>query len=99
MCAAASYLRALRERHGLSRATLASQVEATENTIWRIEDGRQEPSGPLLVALVTSVHGNWDHINGVFADTPACDETEAYDRRYRTNSQMNLTYGAVDGVA
>lgn len=31
----------------------------------------------------------WEAINGVFADTPAFDETEAYGRQYRTHHQAD----------
>ena len=52
-----AYVRALRERHGLSQEQLAAQTDVTTNTIWRVEAGRQEPRTSLLSALLAVLHG------------------------------------------
>ena len=59
---AAIYIRELREKRGISRAHVARQITVHENTLWRVESGRQQPSGPLLVALINAVDGRIDHV-------------------------------------
>lgn len=51
------YVKALRERRGMSQEQLANAVEVTTNTIWRVEAGRQEPRTSLLSALLAVLRG------------------------------------------
>lgn len=57
-----AYLGELRDGQHISRAQLAAMLETTEQTIFRIERGQQEPKGGLLVGLVTMLRGSWDEI-------------------------------------
>lgn len=36
-----------REKHGLSIAALAQQLECTDVTVWRYETGKREPRGKM----------------------------------------------------
>jgi transcriptional regulator with XRE-family HTH domain len=62
MKAATAYLWRLREKQKISRAKLANLVSTTENTIWRVETGQQEPGGRLLISLVTALQANWQDV-------------------------------------
>ena len=57
--AAATYLRHLRELRGYSRAFLVPLLRTTENTLWRIEDGRQDPGTELLISILSVLGGRF----------------------------------------
>ena len=46
----------------MSRAALADRVKVSENTIWRVESGRQEPGGVLLISMTEEIQGSFDDI-------------------------------------
>ena len=76
MAAVGQYIRALREGQHISRTGLASQLEVDATTLWRIEEGKQEPSGSLLVNLVTAVRGSFDDIHRLL-NSKSIDEDES----------------------
>lgn len=67
----AAYLRVLREDRGLSREKLAELVGVAGNTIWRIEDGRQEPGGAILLNLIATLRGNYEDVRRLLSDNDA----------------------------
>lgn len=48
-------LKALREAAGLSQYRLSQLSGVPQATIWRIEQGRQQPGARILVALSTAL--------------------------------------------
>lgn len=60
--AVGAYLQRLRQKKELSRAQLATLVDVTETSLWRIESGKQEPRGTLLFALIKAVDGSSDDV-------------------------------------
>lgn len=58
MEAMGSYIQALRGK--ISRARMADDIGTTENTLWRIESGKQEPGLDLLVRIMNYVNGSLD---------------------------------------
>jgi transcriptional regulator with XRE-family HTH domain len=68
MTSVAAYLRVLREQRGLSREKLAEMIDTSGNTIWRIEDGRQEPGGALLLNLIAAVRGSYEDVRRLLAE-------------------------------
>lgn len=86
MKAAAAYLWRLRERKKISRAKLANLVSTTENTIWRVETGKQEPGGRLLVSLVTVLQANWQDVVDLVDQKSATPE----DGRARADQWLAL---------
>lgn len=86
MKAAAAYLWRLRERQKISRAKLANLVSTTENTIWRVETGKQEPGGRLLVSLVTVLQANWQDVVDLVDQKTATPE----DGRARADQWLAL---------
>lgn len=83
MAALGGYVRGLRERQHVSRTGLAGQLEVDATTLWRIEEGKQEPSGGLLVTLIRALRGSFDDVAALLADKSA-DEgkgAELADRR------------------
>lgn len=57
MKALGAYFEVLRGDRG--RAALAADVGISEMSIWRIEDGSQEPRAELLNALVRTLRARW----------------------------------------
>jgi transcriptional regulator with XRE-family HTH domain len=62
MAALGGYLRTLREGQHISRTGLASQLDVDPATLWRIEEGKQEPGGTLLLDLVAAVRGSYEDV-------------------------------------
>ncbi len=71
MSAVAVYLRTVREGRGISRAKIAKIAKTSETTVYRIERGDQEPSAPLLMALVDAVGGSIEHVKQLILDKNA----------------------------
>jgi transcriptional regulator with XRE-family HTH domain len=67
----AAYLRVLREDQGLSREKLAEMIGVAGNTIWRIEDGRQEPGGAILLNLIATLRGSYEDVRRLLSDNDA----------------------------
>jgi hypothetical protein len=63
--------------HARSTMTLEERVAILEQEILALKRQLRQP------AIVPW----WEAINGVFADTPAFDETEAYGRQYRESQR------------
>lgn len=74
MKAAGAYLRALRERRGYSRAALASMVDTTETSLYRIEEQGQEPRAGLLAALLHALDGSWIDFRGLILTESATEQ-------------------------
>jgi transcriptional regulator with XRE-family HTH domain len=72
--AVGAYLQVLRESRKMSRAALAERVKASENTIWRIESGRQEPGGVLLISMTEEIQGSLDDIKALVCKKNASAE-------------------------
>lgn len=75
MEAVAGYLQAIREGRGISRARVAELTGYTENTIWRVERTRQEPSGELLFKFAYAISGNLLDIQTLILDPAATRAT------------------------
>lgn len=75
--AAMHYLYTLRDAAGITRAKLAALVQVTENTIWRVETGRQEPSGSLLVAIAHALHADWSDVEYLVVNNATDQDAEA----------------------
>lgn len=71
MEAVGSYLQALRDKRHISRARMADDIGTTENTLWRIESGRQEPGLSLLARMVVYVQGSIDEVVRLASRTDA----------------------------
>lgn len=69
------YLQVLREAAGLSRARVAADLGTTENTLWRIESGRQEPASTMLAGIVRAVGGDWPDVEALLLDGDADEAT------------------------
>lgn len=83
MPALGGYLRALREGRHITRTGLASQLDVDPTTLWRIEEGKQEPSGGLLIGLMRALHASVEDMNALFNSktaTAADAEKMAHDR-------------------
>ncbi len=81
MEAAGAYLQTLREGMKLSRAKLAEQLGTTENTLWRIEAGRQEPGGALLFGLIKQLRGAYDDVARLLEHDVPLAEAQALARQ------------------
>ncbi len=79
MQAVGAYFQELRDARNESRAAVASALGVTENTIWRVETGRQEPGASLLIALVRYLHARWEDVQALMArnDAQAIDGKQA----------------------
>jgi transcriptional regulator with XRE-family HTH domain len=75
MAGLASYIRTLREGQGITRAWLAEQAGTTETSLYRIENGKQEPSGQLLLNLVAAVRGSYTDARNLLAGNGADEHT------------------------
>jgi DNA-binding XRE family transcriptional regulator len=59
MEAVGAYLRTLRDDgRKISRAKLAAQLEVSEQSIYRIEENRQEPNPELLARIIATLGGD-----------------------------------------
>lgn len=67
MAAVGEYIRALREGQHITRTGLADQLDVDTTTLWRVEEGKQEPSGPLLISLVSAVRGSFEDVQQLVA--------------------------------
>lgn len=72
MKALGAYFEALRGDRG--RAALAADVGTSEMSIWRIEDGTQEPRAELLSALVRTLKAQWSDVERLLSDSGATAE-------------------------
>lgn len=72
--AAGAYLRELRKQQGFSQTKLAEMVGVTNNTIWRIEKGTQEPQAALIVALLAVLRGSAAHVHALLSNPKATNE-------------------------
>jgi|GEM_PF-1758717 len=89
MTAVSSYLRVLREDRGLSREKLGEMIDVAGNTIWRIEDGRQEPGGAILLNLVRAVRGSYEDVRRLLSDD-AADELKGRELAQARLGQANF---------
>lgn len=71
MIAAGAYLRALRDKKGVSQGKLGELIGVAGNTIWRIEKGKQEPQGAQMVALLAALDGRLDDMQRLLSDATA----------------------------
>lgn len=78
MEAVGSYIQTLRDKQSVSRARMAEDIGTTENTLWRIESGRQEPGVSLLARILQYVQGS---IEDVFRLAARADATVEDGRR------------------
>lgn len=72
MKALGAYFEVLRGDRG--RAALAADVGISEMSIWRIEDGSQEPRAELLNALVRTLRARWSDVEKLLSDSDATAE-------------------------
>lgn len=75
MAALGGYLRTLREEQHITRSGLAGDLGVDATTLWRIEEGKQEPSGSLLINLVAAIRGDYDDVRRLLADRNANEQT------------------------
>ncbi len=68
------YLQTLRDQLHLTRAKMAEEIGTTQNSIWRIESGRQEPGAWLLARIVQRVHGSLEDVLRLAVDATATIE-------------------------
>lgn len=88
---AGMYLRVLRERQKLTRDQLVERVKTNSNeavklsdvSLWSIEDGRQEPKGRLLFALIEALSASYEDISRLILDDSLTvdDARELAERR------------------
>lgn len=69
MEAVGAYIRTLRLQQKLTQTKLAELVGVSNNTIWRIEAGQQEPGGSQLAAILTIIRGRIDHVYELLSNT------------------------------
>lgn len=50
-----STIRALRDLRGLSRKALAAAADCSQPTIFRVENGQQDPTLPLLLRILDAL--------------------------------------------
>lgn len=74
MVAAGSYLKALRESQKLTQLDIATAIGSTVNTVWRVEDGRQEPKAANLVNWLAFLHGRAEDLAALINDASATVE-------------------------
>lgn len=89
MTAVGGYLRALREGQHISRTGLAGQLEVDPATLWRIEEGKQEPSGSLLLNLIAAIRGSYEDVRRLLADHDAGEEAG------RQMAELRLSQGQI----
>lgn len=79
--ALAGYFEGLRDGRGMTQTQLAARLgellnrEVDVTTIWRLETGRQRPSGEMLTALLDVLCGNFDDVRRLQRDRKATEET------------------------
>lgn len=86
MAALGGYLRGLREGRHITRTGLAGDLGVDSTTLWRIEEGKQEPSGQLLLNLVAAVRGSYEDVRRLMSDNSASDETGRQLAEYRLSA-------------
>lgn len=89
MAAFGVYVRTLREGQHISRTGLADQLDVDATTLWRVEEGKQEPSGSLLVNLVTAVRGTFDDVHRLVVAKGATQETGREMAEYRLSQLID----------
>ncbi len=77
----------------MSRARLANLIMSTENTIWRIESGRQDPGAMLFAQIVQTIDGKWDDIDWLMStpDATADDAHRLAQQRLSSSSSSAQT--------
>lgn len=89
MEAVGAYIRALRQERELSQVRLAELVGVSNNTIWRIEAGQQEPKGNQLAAILTIVKGRIDHVYELLSNALATKaDGEAKAKQHLTTESV-----------
>lgn len=91
---AGMYLRVLRERQKLTREQLVERIKQDSNesitlsdvSLWSIEDGRQEPKGRLLFALIDALKANFEDISRLILD----DSSTVDDARRLAEHRLQL---------
>lgn len=91
MIAASTYFRVLRDSRGLSRAKLASVLDVSEMTIWRLEEEGQEPKAELLTGLVRTLKARWEDVEALLVNplATAADGQQRADNLIAMASQMS----------
>lgn len=87
MLAFGVYVRALREGHRMTRTGIADELDVDATTLWRVEEGKQEPSGSLILNLVAAVHGSYDDARRLLADKNATDDEARLLAEQRLSSE------------
>lgn len=100
---AGMYLRVLRERQKMTREQLVDRirehshdtVKVSDVSLWSIEDGRQEPKGRLLFALIEAVQGNHDDVSRLLLDNSSTVEDARQLAEMRYQQVLNREVGRV----
>lgn len=89
MEAVGAYIRALRQEQELTQVRLAELVGVSNNTIWRIEAGQQEPKGNQLAAILTIIKGRIDHVYELLSNALATKaDGEAKAKQHLTTESV-----------
>ena len=84
--AAGAYLEELRKRRGYSRARLGAAVGVVDDIILRIEKGRGETAGSVLLKMVDLLGGSYDQVLQLLNDPGeiTADDARAIARAWIT---------------
>jgi transcriptional regulator with XRE-family HTH domain len=74
MPALGGYFRALREGRHITRTGLAGQIDVDPTTLWRIEEGKQEPGASILIALTRALYASVEDMNALITNKNATRE-------------------------
>lgn len=99
MEAVGSYIQTLRDKQSVSRARMAEEIGTTENTLWRIESGRQEPGISLLARILQYVQGSLQEVTNLAAKADATAEDGRRAAERSTLQPIQLTSEQVSQIA
>lgn len=65
------YIRTLREGRRMPRTGTADFVGVDATTLWRVEEGKQEPGGSLILNLLSVLRGDYEDARRLLGDKNA----------------------------
>jgi DNA-binding XRE family transcriptional regulator len=99
MTGVGAYIRTLREKQGITRAWLAEQVDTSDTSLYRIENGQQQPGLELMLGIIQHVRGSVGDIRHLLRDENAREDEGRQLAEIRlSESQLALIDNHIDEI-
>jgi len=87
MKAAGAYLRAMREKLGISQAEVARRINVSSSQVHRIEEGPGETRASLVAAMAVAVEADPEDVIKLLADKSSTEEVGLKTAQYRIKNR------------